>query len=329
MLRKSSRTGRQMFIAGRRVRRVRTSWYPVCSQHPPAPSDHGHRTLHPPYVRPVRAPRERSLYRSIFVDVESLVDQIRRWQPVATRILEVGCGEGAVTERLRTAYPNADITAIDITPRVGRLYCGMPGRVRFIQCDVQTIAANEPGRFDLVVLSDVIHHVPVRFRPGLLDAMRTTLAPGGALVFKDWERNYTPIYWLCYASDRWITGDRIAYLSRDEMRGMLSRSFAAGTRAPRRGSLLAEQYRYAGSVLRPECVARTAAQSAETGCVLDGTGCAGSIWRSPDIVIDGGTLPSGSQEHIDSTEPQAARDGPMRHAEIPDVQHGRCNRTRE
>ena len=43
------------------------------------------------------------------------------------RILEVGCGEGAVSERLAALYPNAEITAIDITPNVGRLYAGRLG----------------------------------------------------------------------------------------------------------------------------------------------------------------------------------------------------------
>lgn len=182
-----------------------------------------------PFIRRLFGPYERRVseaYRSLYVDIDSLVDQIRQWQPTADKILEVGCGEGAVTERLSVAYPDAKITGIDITPRIGRLYAGPPDRVRFIQCDVQTIAATESGQYDLVVLSDVLHHVPVPLRQGLLDAIRATLAPDGAFIFKDWERNYTPIYWLCYASDRWITGDRIIYMSHEEMREILSRSFA-------------------------------------------------------------------------------------------------------
>ena len=51
------------------------------------------------------------------------------------------------------------------------------------------------------------------------------LAPGGSFVFKDWERSNTPIHWLCYASDRWLTGDRISYMTREEMRQFLAVSF--------------------------------------------------------------------------------------------------------
>ncbi len=137
----------------------------------------------------------------------------------------MGCGEGAVTERLRALYPAADITAIDLTARLGRLYRGPRERVRFIQRPVQDVAAAEPGRYDLVVLCDVLHHVPESAPPVAARRDSTTLAPGGVLVFKDWERTGTPIHWLCYASDRWITGDRIAYMTRDEMRARLSRSF--------------------------------------------------------------------------------------------------------
>lgn len=164
-------------------------------------------------------------YRSIYIDIDAFVGLMRQWKPRAHRILEVGCGEGAVTERLNTAYPEAQITAIDITPRVGRLYRGLLDNVRFIRCDVQDIAAAESGQYDLVVLSDVLHHVPVELRQGLLNAVRTALAPKGTLVFKDWQRTRAPIHWLCYASDRWLTGDRISYMTRIEMRERLALAF--------------------------------------------------------------------------------------------------------
>ena len=183
-----------------------------------------------PFIRRLFGPYERQIseaYRSIYVNIDNLVARMRAWKPSASRILEVGCGEGAVTERLAVAYPDARITAIDITPRVGRLYDGSRDKVRFMQTTVQEIAATDPGQFDFVVLADVLHHVPMELREGLLDAVRKTLAPGGVLVFKDWERNSTPIHWLGYLSDRWLTGDRIVYMRREEMRKRLSTSFGA------------------------------------------------------------------------------------------------------
>lgn len=183
-----------------------------------------------PTIRRAFGPFEHQItdaYRSIYVDLDDYADAVQKWVPHATNILEVGCGEGAVTERLAAAYPDARIRAIDITPRVGRLYRGSAERVTFEQRTVQEIAAESPGAFDLVMIADVIHHVPITLRNEIIDAARTALAPGGAFIFKEWERTRTPIHWLCVASDRWLTGDDVSFLSRDESRALLAESFDA------------------------------------------------------------------------------------------------------
>ena len=181
-----------------------------------------------PLIRRMFGPYEHwisEVYRSIYIDIEDLAERMRHWAPTANRILEVGCGEGAVTERLRIAYPNAEITGIDIMPRVGRLYRGSRTGIRFIQCSAQDIATVEAGQYDLVVMSDVLHHVPEAFRADLFDAVRAALAPGGAFVFKDWEPSCTLVHWLAHAADRWLTGDRVSYMTRAELRGRLARVF--------------------------------------------------------------------------------------------------------
>ncbi len=187
-----------------------------------------------PIIRKMFGPYEHQIgdmYRSLFVDLDAFVDQMLAWKPTAARILEVGCGEGAVTERLRVKYPDASITAIDVSPRVGRLYRGSAHGVQFVRCTAQDIAAARPGEFDLVVLADVLHHVPVESRAGIFEAIKVALEPRGVFVFKDWERTCTPIHWLGYASDRWLTGDRIRYMSRVEMRERLTHSFGAAALA--------------------------------------------------------------------------------------------------
>jgi 2-polyprenyl-6-hydroxyphenyl methylase/3-demethylubiquinone-9 3-methyltransferase len=166
-----------------------------------------------------------ALYRSVFIDVDAYGRQIGAWVPQARKILEVGCGEGAVTERLVRLYPDADILAIDVTPNAGRLFRGARGRVSFVEKTVQAVALEQPGQFDLVILSDVIHHVPVEMRRELLAAVRRTLAPGGSLVFKDWEWTATPIHWLCHAGDRWLTGDRVRYLHKADADALLAEAF--------------------------------------------------------------------------------------------------------
>jgi len=182
------------------------------------------------FVRRLCGPYEHQVgeaYRSIYVDLDDFVAKIAQAQPAPRKILEIGCGEGAVTERLAATYPQAEIVAIDIMPRVGRLYRGRYGKVSFEQVAVQEVARKRPAEFDLVVLADVLHHVPVGLHHELLAAAKAALAPGGLFVCKDWERNFTPIHGMCYASDRWLTGDRIRYMSATELRCKLQTAFGA------------------------------------------------------------------------------------------------------
>jgi 2-polyprenyl-3-methyl-5-hydroxy-6-metoxy-1,4-benzoquinol methylase len=181
-----------------------------------------------PFIRSMFGPYERrvsELYRAFYFDLDAFVGRTREWNPVAQRILEVGCGEGAVTERLRSAYPEAEITAIDISDRIGRLFTGPRDGIRFVRCSAQDIAAAEPGHYDLIVVCDVLHHVPTTERRVLLGAVGKALSPGGVLIIKEWERRSTPIHWLNHATERWITGDRVSYMTRAELREFLARSF--------------------------------------------------------------------------------------------------------
>ena len=181
------------------------------------------RSLCGPYERPVS-----EAYRSIYVDLDALAECIQHWRRHATRILEIGCGEGAMTERLARIYPDAEIVAIDITSRIGRLYHGTAGNVSFLRTTAQEVAAMRHAEFDLVVLADVVHHVPPDHRRELFAAAKAALAENGAFVFKDWGRACSPIHALCYASDRWITGDQIHYMTASEMREMMAEVFGQG-----------------------------------------------------------------------------------------------------
>lgn len=174
-------------------------------------------------------PQIAEAYRSIFIDLDDWTAQVKAVTPAPRRILEVGCGEGAMTERLAAAFPRAQIDAIDITPRLGRLYSGDSARVSFREEYVEDRLASDPEPYDLVLLVDVLHHVPAQAQESLLDSIRQLLAPGGVFAIKDWERNYTPIYWLCYLSDRFLTGDKIRYKTPHETERQLASIFSGST----------------------------------------------------------------------------------------------------
>lgn len=164
-------------------------------------------------------------YRSVFVDLDALVGAVAAHRPRARRILEIGCGEGAMTEKLALAYPAAEILAVDPSPRLGRLYRGDRAMVAFRQGGVEGVAAGAAGGFDLVLLCDVLHHVPAAARPGLLRTAASLLAPGGTFVFKDWAPSRTVMHCLCEGGDRLLTGDRVSYLSEAAARALVEDAF--------------------------------------------------------------------------------------------------------
>lgn len=178
-------------------------------------------------------PQIAALYRSIYIDLDDYIGQIERWVKNPKRILEIGAGEGAVTERLAEAFPNASITGIDITDNVGRLYAGPTGKVTFEQKTVQEVAASQPGSYDFVILSDVLHHVPTNLRPEILSSARQCLSKDGLMIFKDWGRARTPIHMMCLASDRYLTGDDVSFLTATEAEQLLAHHFGASAIADR------------------------------------------------------------------------------------------------
>jgi len=134
-----------------------------------------------------------------------------------------------MTERLTQRFPAAQLLAIDITPNLGRLFKGNSSRLEFRQVPVRDIAVSMPEAFDLVLLCDVLHHIPDDIRDDVLADISRCLAPGGVFFLKEWLRSASPVHLAGWASDRLLTGDRVRYFSEDELRAKVAGHFAAPT----------------------------------------------------------------------------------------------------
>jgi 2-polyprenyl-6-hydroxyphenyl methylase/3-demethylubiquinone-9 3-methyltransferase len=184
-----------------------------------------------PLVRRCLGPLERpvtDLYRAGFINLDRFVRLVRDLAPDARQILEVGCGEGAVLERLARLYPQSELVGIDITPRVGRMFRGDRQRVTFRQQTVQQVAADHPGQFDLAVVCDVIHHVPWEMHIEFVRALVGTVRPGGLVILKDWERRSNVIHAVAHFADARITGDTVRYRTGDEFRELFDAALGPG-----------------------------------------------------------------------------------------------------
>lgn len=114
-----------------------------------------------------------SYYRNVNADLLA-------WLPLsATRVLEIGCGEGALAAAYRQRNPGAHYTAVELhapSAAVAR------SRVdRLIGGDIETMPDPDVGGpFDLALMGDVLEHLAESDR--MLARIFTLLEPGGRFV---------------------------------------------------------------------------------------------------------------------------------------------------
>jgi ubiquinone/menaquinone biosynthesis C-methylase UbiE len=105
--------------------------------------------------------------------------------PAPARILDVGCGTGALS--LELARAGHEVTAIDADEDAIALAergapAGRPGRVTYHHADVHDWSGDEAA-FDVVVTTRTLHHLTEP--AAALERMRRWLRPGGRLVCVD------------------------------------------------------------------------------------------------------------------------------------------------
>lgn len=159
-------------------------------------------------------------YRRRFVDLDSCA-RLLAGAVDASSILEIGCGDGQLAGPLLSRFPDARYTGIDVAPDVGRLFRGDRSRAQFRSVDSRAFVTEGKGPFDLVVLVDVLHHVPLELRAGVLEDARALTVQGGSYAVKDWVGSRSPWHYAAWASDRFLTGDRVRYFEEDELHGLV------------------------------------------------------------------------------------------------------------
>jgi trans-aconitate 2-methyltransferase len=111
------------------------------------------------------------------------VDLVARVGAAAPRtVVDLGCGEGALTASLAQRWPGARVTGIDssATMLAAAAAYAVPGQVEFAQGDVRDWRPD--GQVDVLVTNAVLHWVPGHDR--LLAGWASALAPGGWLAMQ-------------------------------------------------------------------------------------------------------------------------------------------------
>jgi cyclopropane fatty-acyl-phospholipid synthase-like methyltransferase len=166
-------------------------------------------------------------YRALFVDLEKVVDSLPALSP-QPEILDIGGGDGAVLNLVLGRYPRAHATMIDLSLRMGSsLHPDRAQRVRLlpgVSMRDYSRVAHPPA--DIVIVSDVLHHVPVGERRQFFADLRDLLGGHKTLIFvKDVE----PGSWRAtagYLADRYISGDKqVELISQATVRSLLVEAF--------------------------------------------------------------------------------------------------------
>lgn len=163
-----------------------------------------------------------ALIRSIVPIQPLLLSTIIDYLPPNTRrVLELGCGTGILTSMIREVCPDAEITGIDLSPKMLDIASAKQelGKVRFLAQDLRD--AWPKGRYDAILTSLCLHHIPKEDRVMVARRAAQALSPGGRFICGDvfraeheWEEQVQ--------RDVWCRGMRQGGASDDVIKGMIA-----------------------------------------------------------------------------------------------------------
>lgn len=138
----------------------------------------GHDALLPAYDLLARLMGLDTVYRTLIAQAE-IAD--------GNRILEIGCGTGNLTTRVKHAHPAAEVIGSDPDPRALRLAQRKADRlsgIRFERGYAQQLPYAD-GEFDRVLSSMMLHHLDDEAKPAAAGEIFRVLRPGGRLHLAD------------------------------------------------------------------------------------------------------------------------------------------------
>ena len=139
------------------------------------------------------------------------------------RILDMGCGTGALAQQVLEAFPSCELSGVDLSERMlSRAAARLGSRARLACADSERLPFSD-GLFDLAYCNDAFHHYPDPHRAAF-QAWRV-LAAGGAFVIGDcWQP--APARALMNAFMRHSFEGDVRIYSESELRAILSPWFS-------------------------------------------------------------------------------------------------------
>lgn len=112
-------------------------------------------------------------------------------------VLDAGCGNGRLAERLDRERFSLKYTGIDLAPELIQVANALKPKLSQVSADFITLdvtaadwtrAVETRGPFDLAFALAVLHHIPGdELRVRVLSGIRSLLRPGGVLLTSNWQ----------------------------------------------------------------------------------------------------------------------------------------------
>lgn len=120
------------------------------------------------------------------------VDDVLRWVPKQATVFDIGCGAGLLPGLLVLRGHRASITGVDASPSaialardIAERFDGEPSLTFHVTA---TTVEWPAGPFDVVMMVDVLHHIPPAVQQSFVSDALARVAPGGRFVYKDMAR---------------------------------------------------------------------------------------------------------------------------------------------
>jgi SAM-dependent methyltransferase len=151
------------------------------------------------------------LYRSLFVDLGAVARTTSPYVPASGVVLDVGGGDGELLNELLALRPDVTARLIDPSPRVGALLRDeFRARVELYPgTDMRSAPDRAWEDADVILISDVLHHVPPALRGQFMADLKTrveTEARRARIIIKDVEPGHLRAT-LGRLADRYVSGD--------------------------------------------------------------------------------------------------------------------------